>query len=551
MAISFNQNFYLNQKLEQLQEAGETGFETVADVLVAIQAAGLTAEAHFAQYGAAEGLSPSAEFDTNAYLSAKLADLQANGETQFETTADVLEAFQAAGLSPLEHFNQYGEAEGLEATPVAASELTEALETYKTALDEKEAFLEEGEFADDAAVRQELTDAKAAVTGDTQNVISAKILDAQEAKADAEAAIAEVDGLKAVVDAYLASETNLENATKAADDAAAELAGQETTFEALGKANNTLTVTDAVGPTPGPAAAGTIELDLQGDATASSNFVIYNKADVNSDWVLDETKLEEAQTFAANNGVEGLDALIADLQASLAADEAEVTAQAARNDALTELLEAEDAADSSVDNSSVTVDANTNVDGTNAPLTNALQDAEDTIEGLQQDLETRAELDADVVAAEADVAEMEALNQAITDAKATLEDSEEDGGFDVTLTEFSSGTATAENDLFVFSTDADGSSVAQFGAAGEDKIYVGDSFTRVDLESDAVFTDEQGDVSTMEVFFQQNGSDVVMTFEDKAFAGSGSSATEDLTEVTLTGVNVEDLSLENGYITVA
>lgn len=80
---------------------------------------------------------------------------------------------------------------------------------------------------------------------------------------------------------------------------------------------------------------------------------------------------------------------------------------------------------------------------------------------------------------------------------------------------------------------------------------MGDSFTRVDLAADADFTEEQGDVSTMEVFFQQNGDNAVLTFEDKAFAGNGSSASEDLTEVTLTGVNVDDLSLDNGYVSVA
>ncbi|HAA46070.1 MAG: outer membrane adhesin-like protein [Halomonas sp. 54_146] len=434
---------------------------------------------------------------------------------------------------------------------VNAKDLTAALEAYKTALDEKEAFLEEGEFANDAAVGQELTDAESAVTSsnlETQNVISAKIVDAQETKAVAEAAIAEVDGLKAVVDAYLASETNLENAQKAASDAAAELAGEETTFEARGKANNTLEITEA-NTTPAP---GTIKLALQGDATSSTTFVIYNQADVNSKWVLNKTALESAQTFASNNGVEGLDALVAELQASLAADDAEAAAQTARNSALDDLLDAEDAADATVDNSNVNVDANTTISATNAPLTNELLTQIETIESLQQKLETRTKLDADVAAAKADVAEMEALNKTVADAKAVLEDSEEDGGFGVTLTEFAvGGTATAENDLFVFSTDADGASVAQFGAAGEDKIYIGDSFTRVDLASDAVFSKEQGDASTLEVFFQQDGNNAVLTFEDKAFAGSGSSTTEDLTEITLTGVNIEDLSINNGFITVA
>lgn len=112
MAISFNTEFYLEQKLAQLQENGETGFESTADVAAAFEAAGLTAEAHYEQYGLVEGLNPNEDFDTNVYLNQKLAQLQADGE-EFASVEDVVAAFKAAGLSPLEHYNQYGAAEAL------------------------------------------------------------------------------------------------------------------------------------------------------------------------------------------------------------------------------------------------------------------------------------------------------------------------------------------------------------------------------------------------------------------------------------------------------
>ena len=112
MAISFNTEFYLEQKLAQLQENGETGFETTAGVAAAFEAAGLTAEAHYEQYGLVEGLNPNEDFDTNVYLSQKLAQLQEDGE-EFASVEDVIAAFAAAGLSPLEHYNQYGAAEAL------------------------------------------------------------------------------------------------------------------------------------------------------------------------------------------------------------------------------------------------------------------------------------------------------------------------------------------------------------------------------------------------------------------------------------------------------
>lgn len=114
MAISFNETFYLEQKLAQLQAAGEAGFETTADVQEAFAAAGLTAEAHYLQYGASEGLNPSADFDTNVYLDSKLAQLSTAGGFENITTREALATFlKDSGFSPLEHYNQHGAAEGV------------------------------------------------------------------------------------------------------------------------------------------------------------------------------------------------------------------------------------------------------------------------------------------------------------------------------------------------------------------------------------------------------------------------------------------------------
>ncbi|MGO1344029.1 beta strand repeat-containing protein [Chromohalobacter japonicus] len=119
--INFDSQFYLGQKLAQLQEqdAAQYGDWTTDDVQNAFDEAGLTAEQHYENYGYIEGLSPNAQFDSTAYLQDKLAQLQEAGEDGFETIADVANAFQASGLSPLEHYNQYGQDEGLTATPVA------------------------------------------------------------------------------------------------------------------------------------------------------------------------------------------------------------------------------------------------------------------------------------------------------------------------------------------------------------------------------------------------------------------------------------------------
>ncbi|MBZ9573717.1 hypothetical protein [Modicisalibacter sp. MOD 31.J] len=126
--INFDSQFYLEQKLAQLQkqDSAEYGDWTTENVQQAFDDAGLTAEQHYEMYGYIEGLSPNIEFDSTEYLKDKLAQLQESGATQangeaYETIADVANAFQAAGLSPLEHYNQYGQDEGLTATPVTVN----------------------------------------------------------------------------------------------------------------------------------------------------------------------------------------------------------------------------------------------------------------------------------------------------------------------------------------------------------------------------------------------------------------------------------------------
>lgn len=80
----------------------------VANMKVAIHDAGMNAWTHYQMYGTSEGVNPSNAFDTSAYMEAKLAAMQA-AEPDKGWTMDMLnDAFQAAGLSALEHFALYG-----------------------------------------------------------------------------------------------------------------------------------------------------------------------------------------------------------------------------------------------------------------------------------------------------------------------------------------------------------------------------------------------------------------------------------------------------------
>lgn len=95
---------------------------TEADVLAAFNDAGLTAWDHYTQYGMYEGINPSNQFDTSGYFTAKLAQLQAAEPDKGWTEESMLAAFKEAGLNPLEHYAQYGKDEGLSVPPVPSDE---------------------------------------------------------------------------------------------------------------------------------------------------------------------------------------------------------------------------------------------------------------------------------------------------------------------------------------------------------------------------------------------------------------------------------------------
>lgn len=122
MVSYFNESFYLNEKLAQLKVVDPNGdlnggkpWATTSEVQAAFTANGLTAEQHFEQYGQYEGLSPVAEFVADEYLAMKAAQLNSiKQDGKSDWTADsALAAIQGAGLSAWSHYVQYGDKEGI------------------------------------------------------------------------------------------------------------------------------------------------------------------------------------------------------------------------------------------------------------------------------------------------------------------------------------------------------------------------------------------------------------------------------------------------------
>ena len=179
--------------------------------------------------------------------------------------------------------------------------------------------------------------------------------------------------------------------------------------------------------------------------------------------------------------------------------------------------------------------------------------------GLQED---RAALNEEIVEQQADV---DAAQEALTTLQSLVADY--DSAVEVRDTAFEAleelGVESLENvedgasygvtdtaELFLFSQTEDSLSASIDFEAG-DQLYVGDSFTRTDLAADADLSGERlGSSAELEVFFQQDGNNAVLSFEQVEFAGNATGGFEGDT-ITLAGVNVEDLQFSNGYVTVA
>ena len=136
--------------------------------------------------------------------------------------------------------------------------------------------------------------------------------------------------------------------------------------------------------------------------------------------------------------------------------------------------------------------------------------------------------------AQAVAKELEGLQKATADAIAEFTAEE----YATPITLGASNFGTTDSDIFVAGTV--NSTVTNFGRSGDDVLFVGSGFT---LNKGALST---GNDNALEVFFTQSGNNAVITIESKNY-GSDSG---DVHTVTLTGVNVNDLTFEDGIITL-
>lgn len=657
------ESFYFEQKLAQLKALDPAlyGNWEVAQVQAAFAEAGLSAQEHFDQYGWAEELSANATFDVAKYLAAKAAQLNEaayEGKTDW-TSADVVAAFQAAGLSAEAHFTQYGEAEGLEAQPVegAPSTLTEALAKLTAANKAKADFLASVEIegveagkvdeddisnAFDAAVtaintaaplteadykdltKQALQDTAmttaktkaeadvALATATAKPGMTALIAAAEKAKKEytdaiaagekaddnlsaEEAAFDDINTVDAADVIYAADyKANLDNSGKiiisngkaytgvdgsttpvalsaltedktvkrvaeleAAKAAAVAAAKSESTLlESLQKAVGAIYVLEAGGHSIANLGTAVTAADGTYSLTAGDVDVYKTAADAKVFGVKQELTVGAATTDG-DLTVDGVTVAV------LATDTAEAVASkiaaafetstdwvvkasgakvtfSGQKESLADLVAADFVA--STTGVAGTFAANTAAPAADLSATNAA--------ALASKLKTLKDLEeaiSEFQTARKDTAELEALEKAITEATEAITDAVEDGGLGVSLRK-DGADFTNSDDVYLFNAKVDDAKeLDNFGLRGEDKIFFGESYKFVAL-GDKSIEDKVGDAAVLEIFWKQVGADVELYVEQQAFAGNVTGNNDDIITITLTGVTGDALNFDGSYL---
>jgi hypothetical protein len=406
---------------------------------------------------------------------------------------------------------------------------------------------------------------KAALLTDKQAALDEALVDVQKDYTDAVKAAAEVDGLAAAVASQAAAVADVDSAADVQLNATAALAAATASY-------NALQAVDAPAAGSDGTYAGLIELKNGALVLVSGITETTNKgvtALLNASKALEAAQLSHTTAVAAQAAAD-LEVNVLDLGAG------EVTALGNIGAGFT-VTDPDDAAKPTAIEiqteitglTSVATSARAAADATpaDAALETAADNAEAalaTFEGLvatfvaigENDLsdaitaaeaavktatDNIVELDEAVVAltaAQANVTKLATLEAAIDASEAAFVTANFKAP--VTLDAAFAG-ATSGSDIFMVGS-AETASISNFGLQGDDVLYIGSDYT---LNTGALST---GNNAVLEVFLIQSGANTVVTLETKAF---GSSSADAEIKITLTGVDVNDVTLANGIITVA
>ncbi len=390
--------------------------------------------------------------------------------------------------------------------------------------------------------------------------------------ADPAADVAAVEARYGATPSQLTADINKFNAASAVDIAAGESAAviQQKITEATTKAQTAVTTAqNALNTTVGPALVNSYNAALARFETAEANTAAAELAQVRElagfNAIAGSVFVIDAATGTAENAA-GDDLFVLNAQNKLVLDSAfaagatpaQVTAANALLGVVQARLDAVKAEDVASD--ALLVQARL-VDAKDNTMTGADIDADGVITGglikALADAKTAqtalADAVKDLAETNAIIAEWAELNEGVDDANTAVSD------LGYNPVDYAAGALTLtnnQNDVVVVDT-TDGTIDASI-ASGEfqkgDLLYVGAGYQFGGASSDTVTTQAQllagGSTSVLEVFFEQAGANAIVHIETKAFANGAAAPANDLVSITLTGVNVEDLAFDNGFVSI-
>ena len=428
--------------------------------------------------------------DIDAADYAGLAAFVTAGNNFLSATADLEGAEEAALLAQLQ-------VELLDvSTPLVAGTFTftettpanASKETFSEILDELSARTAEGT---DGPFRTQISNfISANITVKANALTAAEIGTIGVAKAN----IAAVTGLSAAI----AAQDDLTAATEAADEASDAYDDEATAF---GTANAGLTIN----------ANGTVDV-----TTGGADVVVLNSdGDLEAVAGVDDTDYAGLTDFIAAGNAR----IDADAAATAAAlTPAETTLLTNNAGLIAALATAEANAQSSVEATRVA-----------ALGTEGAQAAVDALMDAQADLEE----------AQAVADEYEALTDALD---LTIADFEANDYNEPDMLDTATAFGRTGSDIFVVTDEEDTVTITNFGRSGDDVLYIGSGYTL----NTGDFADD-GNNAVLEVFFVQQGNNTIVTIETETF---GSNSGEGEITITLTGVNADELTFENGIISL-
>lgn len=184
-------------------------------------------------------------------------------------------------------------------------------------------------------------------------------------------------------------------------------------------------------------------------------------------------------------------------------------------------------------------------------LADAVVNAEKAIDATELSQATLAEVVAEYRAAQALNTDVAASDKAIAAAAKVITDK----GYaaPAELKTVGLNLATAKDDIFFKANGDTDAIIRSFGVQGKDTLYVGTDLTYNDTEigsgTGQTKLTAAGDNAVLEFFLEQRDNDVIVHIENRAY-GSEANGNADISTITLVGVDLEDITVANGFITV-